>query len=295
MSDRLVLGTVQLGLPYGISNTSGKPDFNRAFDIVKTAVEQGVTSFDTAQSYGDSEEVLGRVFDKLKICGQVKVYTKLDPKIELSSRLAVEQSVDGSLKKLKIDRLEGLLLHYEDGMRFWNEGLGGTLKGLVAKGKTKFAGASFYTPQRAVEALDVDGIDIIQVPANIFDRRFEKSGVFSKAKERGKKVFIRSVFLQGLLLMQPDQVPVSMKYALPYLERLEQLAGSMKLTRQELALGYAAKQWARSSVLFGAEDSLQVKENVRAFFAKIPEMDQNIFDDLPEDLLNPATWNTGVQ
>ncbi|HAZ10619.1 MAG TPA: hypothetical protein DCY56_05900 [Candidatus Omnitrophica bacterium] len=288
---RLVLGTVQFGVPYGISNRTGKPDFNSARDIVKTAFDQGITRFDTAQAYGDSEEVLGRVFDKLKLGAQVKVYSKLHPGLDLRNEDAIQQSVADSLRKLKIGRLEGLLIHHEDGMRFWDEGLGGVLRRLVVQGKVKLIGASFYTPRKALTALDIDGINMIQVPANILDRRFENTGVFRKAQEHGKEVFVRSVFLQGLLLMPIDCVPLSMNHVLFYLKRLEQIASAMNLSRQELVLSYAATRWPSAFVLFGAQSVQQLMDNLRIFFKKnFVKIDENIFENIPENILNPMFW-----
>jgi len=292
MIDRLVMGTVQLGMPYGINNKIGKPDFNSACDIVNSAFSQGITRFDTAQGYGDSEAVLGRVFDKLRVGGQVKIYSKLHPGMDFSREDAVEKSVDDSLGKLRIGQLEGLLLHNEDDLRFWNKGLGASLRKLVVNGKVKFIGVSFYSPQKALDALGFNGVDLIQAPANILDRRFEEAGVFKKAGECGKKVFVRSIFLQGLLLIPLDRVPASLKYALPYLEQLEQLANRMKLTRLELSLGYAAQRWPEALVIFGAESSKQVADNVRIFISKAAlKVDENIFNDVPENVLNPMLWS----
>ena len=291
MTDRLVLGTVQLGMPYGVNNKVGKPDFSCARDIIKTAFDHGITRFDTSQAYGDSEEVLGRVFDDLKINTKVKVYSKLDPKLDLCDGFSVQQSVENSLRKLNIDKLEGLLVHHEDGLNYWNQGLGEVLQWLVAKGKIKLVGASFYVPQKALDALDIDGIDIIQVPANILDRRFENSGVFSKAKEDKKDVFVRSVFLQGLLLMNLNNVPMSMQDVLPFLERFEQMACDMKLRRQELAMKYVAQRWPNAFVLFGAEAKEQVLDNVKAFCSKpILNINEGAFKNVPENILNPIHW-----
>ncbi len=294
MINKLVLGTVQLGMPYGINNKIGKPDFKRARDIIKTAFDRGITRFDTAQAYGDSEEVLGNVFDSLKINTKVKVYSKLDPKLNLCDEFVVRQSVEDSLRKLRISQLEGLLLHDEDGLNYWDKGLGGVLQELVSEGKARLVGASFYTPQKAFDALNIDGIDIIQVPANILDRRFENIGVFSKAKEYNKDVFVRSIFLQGLLLMELDRVPASMRYALPYLERLEQMARDMKLSRQQLAFGYACCVWPNALIVFGAETIDHVRENIA--FAKC-KIGSNLcrrisqeFAGAEERLLNPALW-----
>jgi len=294
MIDRLVLGTVHLGMPYGINNKIGKLDFNSARDIIKTAFDQGITRFDTSQAYGDSEEVLGNVFDNLKINTKVKVYSKLDPKLNLCDEFAVRQSVEDSLRKLKINHLEGLLLHHENGLNYWDKGLGGVLQELVTKGNVKLVGASFYTPKKALDALDIDGINIIQVPANILDRRFENIGVFSKAQQRNKDVFVRSVFLQGLLLMSLNCVPPRMQYALPYLEQLEQMARDMKLSRQELVFGYVSRAWPHALIVFGAETNEQVRENAVLAECRI---DSNIFQrieqefiDAEERLLNPALW-----
>ncbi len=278
-------------MAYGISNKIGKPDINSVCDLVKTAFDQGITRFDTAQAYGDSEEVLGRVFDRLKVGAQVKVYSKLHPKLDCCNQESVQKSVDDSLFKLGVERLEGLFLHHEDQMRFWDKGLSAVLRNLCIQGKIKSIGASFYTPQKALVTLEKDAIDMIQVPANILDRRFEDAGVFQKAQERNKKVFVRSIFLQGLLLMPLDGVPESMKQALPFLQQIDQTAHAMKLTRQELVLGYAAQEWPGSFVVFGAEDSRQVLDNVRAFSSKaVFKFDKNIFKNIPENILNPMLW-----
>lgn len=291
MIDRLALGTVQLGMPYGINNEIGKPDFNSACAIIDSAFSQGITRFDTAQGYGESETILGRVFDELKIGAQVKVYSKLDPGTNFSKEDTIEKTVEDSLSKLRVEQLEGLLLHNEDDLRFWDRGLGRSLRKLVGKGKVKFIGVSFYSPEKAFDALGLDGIDLIQVPANILDHRFEDAGVFKKAIECGKQVFVRSIFLQGLLLLPLDRVPASLKHALPYLKELEQMAHKMKLSRLDLTLGYAAQRWPESIVIFGAESVKQVTDNVRFFYSKSAlKLDENIFKGVPENVLNPALW-----
>jgi len=133
---------------------------------------------------------------------------------------------------------------------------------------------------------------MIQVPANILDRRFEEAGVFKKARECGKKVLVRSIFLQGLLLIPLARVPDSLKHALPYLEQLEKLAHSMKLTRLELALGYAAQRWPESLVIFGAESSKQVADNVRTFLSNVTlKVAENTFKDIPDNVVNPMLWS----
>ena len=73
---KITLSTVQFGLDYGIANTGGKPSYEKSRDIVATAYENGITSFDTAAAYGDSEKVLGQIFQELKIKNKVQVGSK---------------------------------------------------------------------------------------------------------------------------------------------------------------------------------------------------------------------------
>ena len=294
MKDRLVIGTAQLGMHYGINNVSGQPDFDSVCDIVKTAFDSGVTCFDTAQVYGVSEDVLGRAFDRFKITAKVKVYSKLHPKLDLGDGAAVRLSVEDSLRKLKIDRLEGLLVHNEDGVRFWGEGLGDVLRGLVVQGKVKLTGISFYTPQKALDALDIDGIDAIQVPANIFDRRFEDVGVFKKAQQCGKEVFIRSVFLQGLLLMEPEAIPEKVRLVRTAVANFIKLASIWRLHRKELALRYVLTKWPNAWIVVGVETALQAADNIKAASQDLPqgyiqEIDK-AFRATEESIVNPACW-----
>jgi len=291
MIDRLVLGTAGLGMNYGISNQTGKPRFEEAYDILKSAYDQGIRCFDTAQAYGESEEILGKVFEQLGLRSKVKIYTKLASRIDLENAQLVRRSVEESLYKLKVERLEGLLLHDENGLLFWNKGLKEVLKDLVDQGIVNSLGVSFYTPSKAYEALDMEGIDFIQVPANILDHRFEDAGVFKKAQRCNKEVFVRSIFLQGLLLMSLDQVPQRLRGILPYLDQIEGLASDMKLTRREFVLEYAAQRWPGAYILFGAENKSQVKENLQAFSRKSKvNFEKELFKNVPENILNPVLW-----
>jgi len=291
MTDRLVLGTAQLGMPYGINNKAGKPDFDRARDIVKVAFDNGITRFDTAQAYGDSEEVLGAVFNTLGVTASVRVYSKLDPKMDLRNDSMVRHSVDGSLQRLGVDHLEGLFLHSEDGLDLWDDGLHATLDGLVRQGKIRASGVSFYTPEKAMRALDLEGVDLLQVPANILDRRFESHGFFFKARDRKKVIFVRSVFLQGLLLMSAESIHASMNAGKEYVRKFTELASNLGVSRQELALGYVKYRYPECFVVVGAEAVDQVAETTTAFQrARNIDIPVSNFERIPESILNPSMW-----
>ena len=295
-ASRLVLGTAQLGMPYGIANSTGQPDFEVAVSIIKTAWEYGIREFDTAQAYGESEAVLGRALLSLGISNDVRIITKLDPKLELNKGQKIKRAINGSIERLQIPSLYGLMLHREEWLDNLNNGLEKTLRALVLDGTVQHLGVSLYTPVKALRALESDILDMIQVPANILDHRFADAGVFNLADEKGKLVYIRSVFLQGLLLMKPEDLQANMAFAKPALTKLDFLCNQYKLTPNRLALLYIKQKYTQGKVVFGAEMSEQIIQNMEDFNGNLPEALMNeinsIFSDAREDLIDPSKWPT---
>ena len=294
-ADRLILGTAQLGSSYGIANRSGKPDADTAFSIIKTALEVGINSFDTAQDYGDSENLLGRSFLRLGCTEKVKVVTKLSSQINHSSQKDIETAVLSTLGRLGVPALEGLLLHREDLLDVWHEDLGKTLQTLRRRGWIRQFGISVYAPLRALEALKTDGLDIIQVPSNIFDRRFEKIGFFEQAAAFGKSVYVRSAFLQGLVFLDPTDVPQKVEFASEVLHDFQGLMERHHYRRNELALGYIRRACPEAKVIFGAETAKQIIDNLNAWRAELTDECikdiQRTFDKVDEKILNPVHWS----
>ncbi|MFA6003051.1 MAG: aldo/keto reductase [Elusimicrobiota bacterium] len=293
-SASLVLGTVQLGVPYGVANKAGQPDQALATEIVRTAWMGGVREFDTAQDYGTSEAVLGEAFVRLGISAQAMVISKIDPGLDHGDRRVMAEALERSLARLGVPRLWGLMIHKEELLCRWRGGLGKILQGFVAEGKISHVGVSVYSPERALEALDLEGVGMIQVPSNILDRRFERNKVFERAAQKNKQVYVRSVFLQGLILMAPDDLSSHMHFAGPVLEKIAALAHELNVTRHELALGYLKAGMPGAKLLVGAETPGQVKENLSAY-EKQPPLDivplvLKYFDQVEEKILNPTLW-----
>lgn len=294
-TNRLVIGTAQLGMPYGIANKTRKPDREMARAIVRTAWDHGISAFDTAQGYGDSEEVLGYALQSLGVSKQAKVITKFHPSLDHTDEGVLMRAIDESLEKIGVPILEGVFLHREDFLDLWEKGLGETMKKIKKSGKVRSIGISIYSPKKAQEALATDDIDSIQIPTNILDHRFEQADVFNVSEEIDKKMYIRSAFLQGLLLMDPDNLPKNVLFAAPTIRRVQEIAHKNSLTVQELALGYLKYSFPQSSVLIGAETPEQVAENCQIWekdlvldgvFREI----QNTFASVDERILNPAKW-----
>jgi aryl-alcohol dehydrogenase-like predicted oxidoreductase len=292
---RLVLGTAQLGMPYGIANRTGQPDFETAMSLIKTAWENGIREFDTAQAYGESEAVLGRALSSLGISNDVRIITKLDPELEPLQKQDIKKAIKRSLKRLQIPSLYGLMLHREEWLDYLNNGLEKTLRALVLDGSVQHLGVSLYKPAKALQALQSDIFDMIQVPANILDRRFADAGVFNLADEKGKQVYIRSVFLQGLLLMKPEDLPSNMVFAKDTMGKIGSLCAQYQYTPQKIALLYIKGKYPHAKIILGVEKPIQLEQNLNIWkdnFTSIFEI--NEFDSLSivdERIINPSLWS----
>lgn len=296
---RLMLGTVQFGLPYGVANRTGQPGIGEVRAIIGAAIDGGVNCIDTAAAYGSSEAVLGQVLHELKAADRVVVVTKvraLTPE-ELAdgkrAALAVRQSVDESRRRLRIDCLPLVLFHRESDGVFLDE-----LLALKELGWLKHAGVSCDNrPGPAAEYAAGGRAAALQIPGNILDPRHQRSGVFRKAEARGVAVFIRSVYLQGLLAMPEAEIPPTLQGLVPTRRRLEALAVAAGMTLPELAVRTMLSQAGVTSVLTGVETVAQIRENLALFNrgplpADLLAAVDAAVPDLPEPLITPFLWPT---
>lgn len=290
----LVLGTAALGFPYGAMNRTGKLSQIQATKIVEKAWECGIREFDTAQIYQDSEIFLGQAFTDLGIRDCIRVITKLDPKINPLDERKVIQSVAASMHRLRSRGLHGVLLHREYLLDMWHRGLSEILLGLISGGWTEKVGISVYLPERALQALSLEGFDIVQFPGNVLDRRVENANVFELALQRNKEIYLRNIFLQGLLLMKPESIPERFSFIKRELEKLNVLLKENDLTAQELLIGYLKNSFPSAKLIFGAETPEQVEENVEAWNKRIPfgllDEIKKVFSNVDEKKLIPKMW-----
>jgi len=287
------LGTVQFGLNYGVSNKLGKPQYQDVVNIIKCSFKNNINYFDTAQSYGDSEIVLGKAFKELGIQSKVNVITKLSPNFKLDN---ITIDLKKSLSNLGIKNAWGLMLHRFD-KKLINTEFGLIIKQLKKAELIKHFGVSVYSPDDALLVLKNPLVDIIQVPFNILDRRLIDNNFFEIANQMQKKVFIRSVYLQGLLIMSDeDLINKNMSWAIPYLLRLRQFTHDNMIDMKSFALNAITDKVTNSFVITGVDSINQLKENISLLNENIPS--KQIFEDwwknlplYPEKLLNPSLWN----
>lgn len=202
---RFVLGTVQFGQPYGIANRVGQVGYGEAESILRHAWGAGIDTLDTAIAYGDSERRLGEIGVR-----QWGVISKLPPVAEDCSDVAawMDESVRCSLQRLAVPKLHGLLLHRSQELLGPHaEELYRGLLSLRDRGKIGKIGVSIYDPEELGALLPRFDFDIVQAPFSIVDRRLAHTGWMARLHDQGAEIHVRSVFLQGLLLMPKGTRP----------------------------------------------------------------------------------------
>ena len=265
----MTLGTVQLGMNYGIANTSGKPDEKQSFAILEAALSGGVTVLDTARAYGDSETVIGRFLKQWR--GEKPgIVTKI-PALQGSSPKELEkfvtESVEQSLERLGVNQVETVMLHGAKDPLIHGRACADAMVSLVAKGYTQKVGVSVYTGEDIEGMLPYDIFSVTQVPMSLFDQRLISGGYINKLQKREYTVFVRSVFLQGLFFLDPDKMedPILLEHAAPKLRLLKSLARYYGMSIPQLAIAFIRDCASVSSLVLGADTAEQVKTNLACF------------------------------
>lgn len=280
---KLALGTVQFGLDYGVTNTQGIVPRNEVKKILNAANSSGITMLDTAAAYGSSELLLGELAKD-----RFEIISKIPPLRTVSN--SIRQCLTLTLQRLSVNNLHCLMFHDEKDI-YDNQNHIELLK-LKEIGLTSKIGCSLYS----LEALEFilnksKEVDIIQVPANCLDHRFVKSGLLSKAKERGIEIHCRSLFLQGLLLDR-ESLPDSLKEFSREINCFFEYAEYNKLKPIELALTYLVQNELIDFGVIGCQSVEQLDE-ITSAYNKIKNLNLPIeqLASSSEVLLNPSLWS----
>ncbi|ROV58148.1 aldo/keto reductase [Vibrio ponticus] len=278
---KIALGTAQFGLDYGVTNKQGQVSLEEIERILAMSASNGIRILDSAIAYGESEKVLGQ-FD----LSSFEVISKI-PSIAQTS-ISMEELVEGSLERLKIERLYGLLMHDENDAEIKQFEI---LHELKNQGLVRKVGASFYSPEKAVIAIETGMVDLIQIPANQLDSRFEQAGVYTLADEYGVEVHVRSIFLQGLLAVENADRPQRFQHH-PDLINFDKCALSLGVSPFELALMYLHNNKSVDYGVLGCVNVKQFEEILRTYNALTVAVERDVpqLSSSDDILLNPSKW-----
>lgn len=282
---KLALGAVQFGLTYGIANTTGQIEADEARVIVERARAAGLDTIDTAIVYGESEQRLGTV----GVRGW-RVVTKLPPvpaDVTDIERWVLE-SLTGSLQRLRLDRVAGLLLHRAADLVDHGARLYAAMADVRSRGLAEKIGISIYEPAE-LDASSRYQLDLVQAPYNVFDRRLASSGWLQRLKDGGTEVHTRSAFLQGLVLMTPDKRPPAFSRWETLWRRWDSWLASSGYSALEASLGFALGTAGIDRVVVGVDSAAQLAEIIHASGISIADIPAQLAtNDL--DLISPNRW-----
>jgi len=287
---KLALGTAQFGLNYGISNSLGQVALCEVEKILKYAKSIGIRTLDTANAYGESELTLG----KISISQDFDIISKI-PALK-SNDIDIAPYFSCSLNRLNSKNIDALMFHDADDLLKSSKGQLRFRSLLQQKEleKVNKIGLSVYNPEQVERVITRYPIDIIQLPLNCLDQRFINSGVLKTTVENKIEVHCRSIFLQGLLLMEDQKVD---DYFTPYLSFLEQFwraAKEANLSPLAFALSIAVQRTEINKIIVGCCSVKQLEQIVKAY-----ESAQNFAGRHlslacnDENFIIPSNWQTG--
>jgi len=254
---KICLGTSQFGSKYGVTNKSGATTIDEISKILSFAKKNHLNQLDLAYNYGNSIEKLG----KFNLSGFELIY-KLPSLSDGFSLKDYKKIIEDTLDALGCNSFYCIMLHNSNDLQFGNyKKLLELLESFVVNGISNKIGVSIYTEQQALASIKLDVFELIQLPLNVFDQRFSDERFFNEFDNSRKIEFhARSIFLQGLLLAHPKNLP---NYFLPwqkYFENWEKFCDINQLNRIEASLKFASQQRSISSLVLGVETLNQLKE-----------------------------------
>ena len=287
---KIALGTAQFGSAYGISNKTGKPPLAEVQKLLDLAKKSGVSYLDTAPSYGNSQQIIGQtrpddwqLITKVSTCG-------LSPNQSLTKSL--DKQLKATLLSLNVERLHTVLLHNVfDRDDKNNAELFQIFQNWKSLGHIEKFGFSVYSSHEIEDIYSAGVPDVLQVPLNVADRRLIEDGSLIAAKSKGTQIHARSVFLQGLLLMKLNEIPLPFMRKTNFFQKWDRWCASERLSKVEASIGFLSNVPEVDVVVIGA----QKREELRHCMKALAESQTRVFPEelrvSDADVLDPRRWS----
>jgi aryl-alcohol dehydrogenase-like predicted oxidoreductase len=286
---KLALGTVQFGIDYGINSTKGKVKPEEIKKILNYALLKNIDLLDTALTYGNSEKILGKVnVSNFNVITKTRSFENL--KINDNEMNLLNSDFHYSLENLKQNNIYALLVHNADDLiKPGAEKLFQQLQKLKQSKKIIKIGVSVYNYIQLKFILDNFDIDLVQLPFNILDRRMINNGMFTELKKRDIDIHVRSIFLQGLLLMSQQNRPNKFNRWSGLWKIWHEWLNDNGITALEATVRYSLSIKEISRVIVGVDTKDQLEQIMIASNGTLPKIPSELYTN-DVDLLNPSNW-----
>ncbi len=292
------LGTVQLGMDYGLGDHTAKPTRDYAFSLLDRALACGINTLDTANNYGESEQVIGQWLKTVPPDRRPYLVTKIGP-FDHSSPEALLADIRSQAyacrETLGVPQLDFLMVHSYEDYEKDPELVCSAFAALKQEGILRFPAISAYSENDYTRIARSD-FQAIQIPLNVFDWRQIENGGIQALADAGISIFARSVFLQGLVFMKPEELDPRMAFCRPYLEAYRMLCREWELSPSALALSFVLSTPGVTTVVLGCQTLEQVENNrmlieqARPLTASERHTLREAFLDIDPRVLNPRCW-----
>ena len=286
--NKLCIGTAQIGLNYGENNKTGQVPIDEVKKILEYAQKNNINYIDTASAYGSAETILGDFgLDNFKIT------TKLMPLPPIIKNIEtwLLNELEKKLQKLQKEKIYGLLIHDTKVLKsLEGEKIINALQIAKKENLINKIGVSIYDPEELNLIKDLNTIDIVQAPYNIFDRRLEMTGWINKLYSENIEVQARSIFLQGILLQKSHALSKRFQKWQSYFQNFEKFLDNNDLSAYEACVSFVEQHNKISQIVVGIDSFEQFKQLIRLALIKresneLPNLSCN---DL--DLIDPRRW-----
>lgn len=294
------LGTVQLGMKYGLGKDADKPTEEAAFALLDTAMELGINNLDTANNYGDSQAVIGRWLQKRKAEGKPLpfIVTKIGP-LDHSSPGALKDDIfrqtEACLRELGTDTIDCLMFHGFEDYAADPDICREVFSDLKKQGICHYTALSAYS-RHDYNVLAQSGFDAVQIPLNVFDWTRIDDGGIQRIADAGIRIFARSTFLQGLVFHTPEDLDPRMSFCIPTVRKWNDLCKEFDMEPSVLAMSFILSVPGITCAVLGCDTADQVRANSEMIDKTISLSEEQMnrlheaFNDTPADVLNPGVW-----
>jgi aryl-alcohol dehydrogenase-like predicted oxidoreductase len=278
---KLIIGTAQWGLDYGWTNEKGRVSDQDLRLLVKVATELGVTSVDTAASYGDAESRVS------EFAPTFEVQTKVE--VAGSGTLELDSKINSSLRQLNRQVVKRVLIHDWSSADVFSRCRGiKSLEGFKSRGLVKEVGASVYSVDDLLSVKELwPEIDVVQIPINVLDQRFDGQSLIDSLRSNGTTIQARSIFLQGVLLS--PAAAAKLGYCTSLDHWFSSFPGTIE-ARLTPALAYvSSRQWV-DELIVGVTNAKELAQARKAMLREVVGHGWEQYASNDPAIIDPRLW-----
>ena len=286
---KLVIGTAQYGMDYGIANKSGQISDDEMYEILNLAKSNKINTIDTAIDYGECENRLGELG-----IDQFNVITKISNLKNVKNNFQdfMIKNLEKSIEKLKSNQINTFLLHTPDDLLTQNKyEIYESLKTCKDRGLCKKIGVSCYEIKQVKDILSCFDIDVVQFPLNVLNTQLIDSGLLENLKKKKVEIHVRSIFLQGLLLMTNSSLNNYFENWDGIFQNWEKWINENNMSKLEACLLFVFSIKSIDKYIVGIDSFMQLKQIINILKFKTPENIPSGLSCNDDYLTNPSKWN----